>query len=233
MAKKIIYLADKFQQQLENELAKINPKSNIASLYINAHYSIWNDVGLVNSKHCFYPNGMTPENIFTRGEQFRNFAKAFNTLYTCKYITDIEISIVKSWKSWISMSHRNSKYYNSDNEYRVFDYHVVVNIIGITVEAFERERLLAEERAKIEAERIERENKIKEHIAYYKDLNKNETYQCVGCANEWPTRDNEPEIVKIADDDKDHYYDHECIGRCLTKCISHKYKFYFTIDSSD
>lgn len=233
MAKKIIYLVDKFQQQLENELAKLNSKSNIVSLCINAHPSIWNDVGLAKSRHCFCPNGMTPENIFIRGEQFRNFAKAFNTLYTCKYITDIELSIVKSWKSWIGMSHRNSKCYNSDNEHRVFDYHVVVNIIGMTAEAFEYEQKRRLEEAKIEAEYIEHKNKIREHIAYYKDLNKNETYQYVGCANGWQSKDDEPEIVKIADADMDHYYDYEDIGKCLTKCISHKYKFYFTVDSSD
>lgn len=233
MPKKIIYLADKFQQQLENELAKINPKSNIVSLCINAHQSLWNDVGLVNNKHYFYPNGMTPKNVFTKGEQFRNFAKAFNSLYTSKYIIDINLSIVKTWKSWINRAHRNSKWYNSDNEYKVFDYHIVININGKTLEASEQERLLAEERTKIEAERIERENKIKEHIAYYKDLNKNETYQCVGYANGWLTKDDKPEIVKIADADKEHYYERECIEMFLTKYISHKYKFYFTVDSSD
>lgn len=227
-------LAGKFQQELIDLLATLNPKSTIESFAVRVHSSLISAVGLNSyGPFVFRPSNMTPENVFTKGTQFKNFAKIFNAVYDCEYVTNVSLSIEKRWKPWISPLHRNSRWFGDEKEYLYMTYNIIAKIEGMTPEAQEAIERRKREEAQKEQARLEREKKRNDHIEYYKNLNKNETYDYVGCANGWDTRDREPEIVKIADADPDHYYDSRTIGRCLTEYISHKYKFTFTVDSSD
>lgn len=231
MAKKVTELKGGLHQQFIDILNTLNPKSQITMLWIRSHYSLWHDVGIdYMTKKTFYPQYATPVNIFTKGVQFNKFAKLFNHLYdNCKYIDAVKISLIKQKKYKYSVGN----FLNTDKEYLHVNYVIVIDVDGITPEAIKQEEE-QKERERIEAlEREEWHKKRNEHIVYYKNLNKDELYNDLGYANSWHTKDDEPDIVKTADNDSDHFYETADIGHCLTKYISHKYKFYFKVDSSD
>lgn len=229
--KKIVELSGDFHQQFLDIINGLNPNSQITMLQIRSHYSLWENVDIdYKTKKIFYPQHATPVNIFTKGVQFNKFAKLFNHLYdNCKYIDNVKISLIKQKKYKYSTDY----FLNTDKEYQHVNYIIVIDVDGITPEALKKEEE-QKERERIEAlEREEWNKKRNEHIAYYKNLNKGEIYNDLGYANSWRTKDDEPVIVKIAGNDFDHFYETTNIGHCLTKYISHKYKFYFKIDSSD
>lgn len=229
--KKIVELSGDFHQQFLDIINGLNPNSHIVALWIRSHYSLWDDVGInYRDKKIFYPQQATPVNIFTKGVQFNKFAKLFNHLYdNCKYIDAVKISLIKQKKYKYSTNY----FLNTDKEYQHVNYIIVIDADGITPEALKKEE---EQKEQLRLEQLQREEWHKkriEHIAYYKDLNKDEIYDDLGYSNSWHTKDDEPDIVKTADADPDHYYDVTTEGHCLTRYTSHKYKFYFDIDSSD
>ena len=229
--KKIVELSGDLYQQFLDEIAKLNPLATIVSLNIKAHYSLWNEVNVSNPQRSFYPSRMTPDNMFSVGAQYNKFAKTFNHLYdNSRCITGVRLKINKHRKpGFVNINH----YIGTDKEWRYMNYSIIIEIDGITPEAKAVEQALQEKREREEQERIERDKCRAEHIEYYKTLNKDEVYVNLGYANGWMSKEDEPEIVKIADTDPDHYYETVSEDRCLTTYTSHKYKFYFNIDSSD
>ena len=229
--KKIVELSGDLYQQFIDETKKLNPGAHIVSLSIKAHSSLWEEVGMNAVRKTFYPTHMTPENMFTVGIQYNEFAKLFNHLYNnSKHITGVRLKITKHRKcGYVNIDH----YIGTDKEWRFMSYNVVIEVDGITPEAIAAEQALREKREREEQERIERNKRREEHIEYYKNLNKDEVYENLGYANGWMSREDEPEIVKIADADPEHFYECYDVGRCLHEYVSHKYKFTFMTDSSD
>lgn len=81
-----------------------------------------------------------------------------------------------------------------------------------------------EKKSKEEAERKEKERKNKE---YWDKVN---SYENLGMANCWKTS---PEILNTIAEDPEAKWEEISLGRCYHKYICHKYKVYYTCDSSD
>lgn len=160
----------------------------------------------------FNGTGVTKENIYTRGQMYKNFiAKLVELLMTNEYITGLTFKCVA---------------------YRDGTYSIIALLDGMSQKSIEYQKVLDEE-TRIKREAMEQAAKRKaDHIAKYKELHKFDEYEYLGYINGWG--DDTPEIAKIAFADKDDcFYEDENIGRCLTRITCHKYKFYYDVDSSD
>jgi hypothetical protein len=223
-------LPEQFKMQIDNLIKDLNPRAVIKQCIVKVNSSILEDLNINWAQTYFGGNNITKDNIYTSGKMYEKFSKCFNTIYeNSKDIRGVQFKLVKTYKSWVDQ-YVVKNYINSENEYRYYNYSVVAIFEGET----EKYRKAQEEykKKKEEEEKAARERRQRciEHIAYYKELNKNKEYVDLGCANGWGET---PEIVKIADKDDDCFYESENLGRCYNKYICHKYKFYYTVDSSD
>ena len=104
--------------------------------------------------------------------------------------------------------------------------HCAINIKFIFSQPYETEegRKIRKERYEkyqIEMQRRKAEEERKKLISTYTDL---------GCANGWSEA---PAILITAVNDKTEHFEQERLGREYYRYISHKYKFYYTVDSTD
>ena len=217
---------NKFYNEISKLIENISDKANIKSININVDMSIlvYLDLHVFNTKRQFMGRGINRNNIFTQGTMLKRAKKLFDLINSCEYIEDYNIELRRIKKQ----KHLDYRYIKIDpnKEHFYFDYAIVVNFIGMTPAG----RKKIEDRQCEEARLIEKRKAMQDHINFYSELNKNKIYDCLGYANGWTV---EPQIVKTADSDVDCYYETEKIGRCLTKYICHKYKFYYIVDSSD
>lgn len=221
-------MPENIKMMLDSVLAEIPAKANINYVSFSVDPSIRR---LYNIGQTAFNPRLTPENFYTYGATYKNLVKLVNTVIGCEHITDIKVTFNRKYKyGYIIPAHVKANI-GTSNERFSFDYSVCIKFIGMTPEREQELRELAEkkERERIAAE--EYRKKVTDHISYWKELHKDEKYEFAGCANSW--NDNIPEIVKIANNDPDCFYTEREVGRCVTEYICHKYKFYYTIDSSD
>lgn len=238
------------KEQIENLIRDLNPASKFICNRIAAHGSVFDAIDNKTPKWRYSENSryetfegrnITPRIYFTYGTSYKKFEKRVKQILNNlpEFVTDVEVKLVKvpnwTWRASQWEKNRNIARKNTPEEYKSYNYIIEVNITGmseqarIEIENYKREQ---EEAARKRQEEFE---KRQNHIEYYKELHKNEVYTDCGCANgwHWSGEDKTPEIVKIAGADEDCYYEREEIGRCYDKVICHKYKFYYTVDSSD
>jgi hypothetical protein len=224
-------LPQEFKEQIDNLIKDLNPNACIKKCNVCVSNSII--LALYNKyvQTSFGGAGINKGNIYTSGTMYSRFVKLFNNIYeNSTDIRGVQIKITKVGKSWVS-SYALSRTKNTDEEHHYYDYIINAIFDGETEEC----RIAREEyQKKKEAEKLaaqQRRQHIEEHIAYYKELNKNEVYVDLGCANGWGNKTHE--LVEQARQDNDCFYESENLGRCYNKYICHKYKFYYTVDSSD
>lgn len=223
-------LPEEFKKQVDTLIKDLHPNAYITTCMIKVHGSILNSLNL-DSKTSFGGKKITKNNIYTSGKMYEKFSKLFNIIYeNSTDIRSVKIDLIKTPQSWVDRYYGR---YNITPEKEHFYYNY---IICATFEGETEEFRLAEEKYRKKRELAEQEARARhersiKHIAYYKELNKNEHYEDLGCANGWG--DDVPELVKQADKDNDCFYERENLGRCYNKYICHKYKFYYTVDSSD
>lgn len=224
-------LPQEFKSQIDNLIKDLHPVASIISCNVYVSNSIIQALYNKYVQTSFGGIGVNKENIYTAGTMYSRFVKLFNNIYeNSTDITGVKIELVKKCKSYLSSSYIKSQV-TPENEHKYYDYVISVTFEGETEECRRiREEYNKKKEAEEKAARELRQRSI-EHISYYKELNKNEQYECLGCANGWG--DDVPELVKQAGKDSDCFYECENLGRCYNKYICHKYKFYYTVDSSD
>lgn len=224
-------LPQEFKCQIDNLIKDLHPSASIISCNVYVCDSIIKKLYNKYVQTFFGGVNVNKENIYTAGTMYSRFVKLFNYIYeNSTDITGVKIELVKKYKSYLSPSYIK-RFATPENEHKYYDYVISVKFDGQTEE---RRRSIEEYKKQKEAEEKaaqERRQRRIEHIAYYKELNKNEQYEFLGCANGWGN--DVPELVKQADKDSDCFYECENLGRCYNKYICHKYKFYYTVDSSD
>jgi hypothetical protein len=216
------------KNQLDAVLSEIPAKATISAVWLSIDPSI---AKLYNLGQIGFSPRLTPENFYTYGATYKKITKAVNTIIDCEYLSEPTVTFRRRYRYGHKTPSYLQQYIGTDRERLFFEYSVTISFAGMTPERAEEIRLYNEKK---EQERIAMEEyaaRRRNHIEYWSELHKNETYEYAGCANGWG--DDTPEIVKIADADKDCFYESCSIGRCLTKYVCHKYKFYYTVDSSD
>ena len=224
-------LPQEFKEIFDNLIKDLNPNACIKSCNVYVSNSIIQSLYNKYVQTSFGGVGIIKENIYTSGTMYSRFVKLFNNIYeNSTDVTSVKIELVKKYKSYLSPSYIK-RFATPENEHKYYDYIIRATFEGETEECRRsREEYNKKKEAEEKAARERRQRSI-EHIAYYKELNKNEQYECLGCANGWG--EDVPELVKIAEKDSDCFYECENLGRCYNKYICHKYKFYYTVDSSD
>lgn len=226
--KTTLYLPDNLKSALDEILFSLNDKARINYVAVSVDDSIIKECNAVSVDFRYYPK-LTPSTFYTYGATYKKVLKAIAAIKDSKFITGSSVILRKTCKSGYKNIAKN--YINTEREYLVYDYTIIFKFEGMTPEKAKYLADIEEDKRRQEVEyKAKREAYIK-HINYYKELHKDDTYEYVGCANGW--EDNIPEIVKIANNDKDCFYESINIGRCETKYVCHKYKFYYTVDSSD
>lgn len=223
-------MPESIKNDINSAICALSDRATITAVTVRADYSIMTHLGINGMQQCFYPR-LTKHNFFTYGGTFAKVTKLVNLIRECEYVSSPVVKLVRKYKNGYVVPEYVKKMIGTDREYIYFDYSVIISFDGKTPEKIKQE---AEYKAELERKQRELEEyarKRKESIEYWKELHKNETYEFAGCANGWG--DNTPEIVKIADNDAESYYESYNIGHCLTKYVCHKYKFYYTVDSSD
>lgn len=213
---------------LDEILFSLNDKARITHVAVAVDDSIVKECNATSVDFSYYPK-LTPSTFYTYGATYKKVLKAIAAIKDSKFITGSSVILRKTCKSGYKNIAKN--YINTVREYMAYDYTIVFKFEGMTPE---KVNYLAEKEAEKQRQAAEakaRRDAYIKHINYYKELNKDAIYEFAGCANGWG--DNMPELVKIADNDKDCFYESIEIGRCQTKYVCHKYKFYYTVDSSD
>ena len=226
--KTVLYLPDNLKAALDEILVSLNDKARINCVAVAVDDSIVKECNATSVDFRYYPK-LTPSTFYTYGATYKKVLKAIAAIKDSKFITGSSVVLRKTCKS--GYKNMAKHYINTAREYLAYDYTIVFKFEGMTPDRAEEIRLYNEkkeqERIALEAFATRRRN----HIEYWKELHKDDTYTFAGCANGWG--DDTPEIVKIADADEDCFYESYSIGRCQTKYVCHKYKFYYTVDSSD
>lgn len=223
-------MPESIKNDIEFAICAMPEKTTITYVSVRADYSILSLLGINGTQLCFYPR-LTKDNFFTYGGTFAKVTKLVNLINKCEYVSYPEIKLIRKYKNGYVVPTYAKKMIGTNREYLYFDYSLIITFDGKTPEKMKQEN---EYKAELEKQKRELEEFVQKRnasIAYWKELHKNETYECVGCANGWG--DDYPEIVKIANADTECYYERYNIGHCLTKYVCHKYKFYYTVDSSD
>lgn len=216
------------KNQLDAVLSEIPTKATISAVWLSIDPSI---AKLYNLGQIGFSPRLTPENFYTYGATYKKISKAVNAIFGCEYLSAPTVTYKRRYRHGYRIPSYVQQYIGTDRERLFFEYSVIISFAGMTPERAEEIRLYNEKK---EQERIaleERAARRRNHIEYWGELHKNETYEYVGCANGWG--DDTPEIVKVADADEDCFYESYSAGHCMTKYVCHKYKFYYTVDSSD
>lgn len=226
--KTALYLPDNLKTALDEILFSLNDKARINHVVIAVDDSIVKECNATTVDFSYYPK-LTPSTFYTYGATYKKVLKAIECIKDSKFITSSSVVLRKTCKSGYRNIAKN--YINTAREYLAYDYTIVFKFEGMTPEKVKYLAEIEAEKQRQAAEAKARRDAYIKHINYYKELNKDVVYEFVGCANGWG--DDIPELVKIADNDKDCFYESIEIDRCLTKYVCHKYKFYYTADSSD
>ena len=216
------------KNQLDAVLSEIPAKATISAVWLSIDPSI---AKLYNLGQIGFSPRLTPENFYTYGATYKKISKAINTIFGCEYLSEPTVTYKRRYRHGYRTPSYVQQYIGTDRERLFFEYSVTISFAGKTPEQIEKERQYAIEKERREKEAEELRQRRISHIKYWENLHKDEIYESVGCANGWG--DNTPEIVKIADADSDCFYESYSVGHCMTKYVCHKYKFYYTVDSSD
>lgn len=223
-------MPENVKAQIAEVISTVPDNGVIRSVSVKADYSIWNLLNLSSVQKSFSPQ-LTKNNFFTYGSTFSKVTKLVNAILPCEFVTGPTVTISRHYKYGYRVPSHINAYIGTPREAVFFTYSVAIIFSGKTPEKIKEENEYKAEQERKRRELEEYTRKRKESIEYWKELHKNETYECVGCANGWG--DDSPEIVKTADNDAECYYEIYNIGHSLTKYVCHKYKFYYTVDSSD
>ena len=223
-------MPENVKAQIAEVISTVPDNGVIRFVSVNADYSIWNLLNLASVQKSFSPQ-LTKNNFFTYGGTFAKVTKLVNTILPCEYVTGPTVTVTRHYKYGYRVPSHITQYIGTPKEPLYFTYNVAISFAGKTPEQIEKERQYAIEKERREKEAEELRQRRISHIKYWENLHKDEIYESVGCANGWG--DDTPEIVKVADADSDCFYESYSVGRCMTKYVCHKYKFYYTVDSSD
>ena len=226
--KTTLHLPDNLKSELDTILFSLHNKARINCVRVFVDDSIIKECECASVDFTFYPK-LTPDTFYTFGATYKKVLKAIQAIKDSKYITGSSVILRKTPKP--GYQRLTKSFINTPKEYMAVDYTITFKFDGMTPEKVKYLSDMEAEKQRQAAEAKARHEAYVKHINYYKELNKDADYQFVGCANGW--EDNTPEIVNIANNDKDCFYEVIRIGHCLTEYRCHKYKFYYTVDSSD
>lgn len=217
------------KNQLDEVLAQIPAKGRITSVGVVIDESI---AKLFNIGQRWFSPRLSKDNFYTYGATYNKITKIVNTIKNCEYLSEPVVALRRKYTgSGNRVAPHVTATIGTDREHWYYEYSIRITFTGMTPERVEEIRLYKEEQERKRAEADAHRARVKAHLEYWENLHKDEVYEYLGCANGWGN--DVPELVKIADADDDCFFTYRTTGRCQTEYICHKYKFYYSVDSSD